>query len=257
MSDPPRILVVEDEGAIALDIRATLERLGYAVPATALRAQDAIEHAARLRPDLVLMDIRLKGEMDGIEAARRIRESLDVPVIYLTAHADPAMQERTRATEPYGYVLKPFDEQQLHIVIDGALHRHELERRLRASERWLAATLRSIGEAVIATDADWRIRFMSRAAESLTGWSVDEALDRDLAEVLRVSLPSGPRPLPTRESLGGSAHGVLRSRQGLPLAVEERSSLIRDDGGSVVGIVIALRELDASEAEGPPGGLHH
>jgi CheY-like chemotaxis protein len=109
------------------------------------------------------MDIHLRGDLDGVETAMQIRQAFDIAVIYLTAYADPATLRRARITEPYGYLLKPFDERELHIVIEMALDRHEMERRLRDSERWLTATLRSIGESVIATDADWRIRFMRAA----------------------------------------------------------------------------------------------
>jgi len=246
---PASILVVEDEAAVALDIRATLQRLGYVVPATVGRGRDAIDKADALRPDLVLMDIHLRGDIDGVETAQHVRQAFDIPVIYLTAYADPATLQRARITEPYGYLLKPFHERELHIVIEMALYRHEMERRLRESERWLTATLRSIGESVIATDADWRIRFMSRAAETLTGWKADEAAGRDLADVLRVTIPGRPRALRVGETIasGGTAEGLLLTRDGRQMAVEEVSTLIRDDGGTVIGIVIALRVLDEVE----------
>ncbi len=240
---PASILVVEDEAAVALDIRSTLQRLGYAVSAAVGRGRDAIERADALRPDLVLMDIHLRDDMDGVETAQHVRQAFDIPVIYLTAYADPATLERARITEPYGYLLKPFQERELHIVIEMALYRHEMERRLRESERWLTATLRSIGESVIATDGDWRIRFMSRAAETLTGWKAAEAEGRDLADVLRVTIPGRPRALRGGEMIasGGTAEGLLLTREGRQMAVEEVSTLIRDDGGTVIGIVIALR----------------
>ena len=154
----PSILIVEDEGVIALDIRATLGRLGYTVPAAVATGSEAIARVEELRPDLVLMDIHLRGEMDGVEAARAIRDRFGVPVIYLTAFADPATLQRARITEPFGYLLKPFEERELHIVIEMALQRHDLQRRLQESERWLAATLRSLGDTIIATDAQWHIQ---------------------------------------------------------------------------------------------------
>ena len=151
---------------------------------------------AELDPDLVLMDIHLRGGMDGVEAAEAIHNRFDVPVVYLTAYADPATVGRARVTEPYGYVLKPFEERELHVVIEMALYRHRMARKLKESERWLAATLRSIGDGVIAVDGDWRVRFMNPVAERLTGWRVDDAIGRELAEVLRVSITTPPRPLP-------------------------------------------------------------
>jgi two-component system, cell cycle sensor histidine kinase and response regulator CckA len=242
---PASILVVEDESIIALDIKATLQGLGYEVQAIAATGQEAIDKAERLRPDLVLMDIHLRGEIDGIEAIRLIRKKRDVPVIYLTAYADPGTVQRARETEPYGYLLKPFEQRELHIVIEMALHRHEMERRLRESESWLAATLRSIGDSVIATDGEWRVRFMNPAAEKLTGWPAEEALGRELAQIVPVSIPAPPRPLAAddRHSGGGIAQGILITRDGRRMPIEESSTTIRDEAGRVIGSVLAIREI--------------
>jgi PAS domain S-box-containing protein len=258
----PSILIVEDEGVIALDIRATLGRLGYRVPAVVATGSDAIAQVESRRPRLVLMDIHLRGEMDGVEAAQVIRERFGVPVIYLTAFADPTTLQRARITEPFGYLLKPFEERELHVVIEMALQRHDLQRRLEESERWLAATLRSLGDTIIATDAQWRVRFMNPAAEQLTGWSADEAAGRVLSDVLRVSLPSEPRAfgIGSAPTSGGTAQGVLVARDGRRVAVEESSTLIRELDGTVIGIVIAIRDLsnrspgDDAAGSVPKGG---
>ncbi|MCX5908778.1 MAG: response regulator, partial [Deltaproteobacteria bacterium] len=107
-----KILVVEDEGIVAKDIEKTLRDLGYIVPALASSGEEAIEKALVTRPDLVLMDIVLLGKMDGVEAAEEIRTRLGIPVVYLTAHADAATLERAKITEPFGYLLKPFQERE-------------------------------------------------------------------------------------------------------------------------------------------------
>src|SRR4051812_35474729 len=133
-----QILVAEDENIIAKDIQHTLRRLGYSVPVTVSSGEEAIRKAEENRPDLVLMDIVLKGAVDGVEAARQIRERLDIPAIYLTAHSDDHTLQRTKTTEPYGYIRKgSFDERELQIAIEIALYKHQTERRLRANERWL------------------------------------------------------------------------------------------------------------------------
>ena len=240
-----RILVVEDESVIALDIRRTLGRLGYTVVGVAASGEEAILRAAELRPDLVLMDIHLQGEIDGVEAVERILRSQDVPVVYLTAYADSPTLERARRTHPFGYLLKPFEERELSVAVEMARYRHEMEGRLRESERWLSAILRSIADGVIATDGDWRVRFMNPVAELLTGWASTEATGRDLADVLRVSLAGDPNPLPADAPLfgGGRAEGWLSARDGRRVAIEESSTTIRDDRGSVIGSVIAIREL--------------
>ncbi len=131
MERAARIMIVEDLSITALDLKNRLRRMGYEVLALAGSGEEAIQKAEETRPDLILMDIRLKGDMDGVEAAQRIREKLDIPVIYLTAHADDTTLQRAMVTGPYGYVLKPFEEKELRITIEMALHRHRGEVRLR------------------------------------------------------------------------------------------------------------------------------
>lgn len=122
-----RILIVEDEQLVADDLRETLEYLGYNVVALVASGEDAIVQVELIQPDLVLMDIRLAGEMDGVEASQEIQSRFHVPVVYLTANADRATLERVKATHPFGYVLKPFDERTLATTIEIALSRHQAE----------------------------------------------------------------------------------------------------------------------------------
>jgi DNA-binding response OmpR family regulator len=123
----PTALVVEDETLIAEELAERLRRLGFSVIATVDSADEAIRLAVRERPDLVLMDIRLKGEKDGVHAAGEIRRLVNAPVIYLTAYSDQITLDRVKDTQPYGYVLKPFHERELQVTIELAMHRHALE----------------------------------------------------------------------------------------------------------------------------------
>jgi signal transduction histidine kinase len=131
------VLVVEDESIVALDIQHRLGAMGYAVAGPAYTGAEALAHVARARPDIVLMDIRLRGSMSGIEVAEQLIEEYDLPVVYLTAYADPATMERARISQPFGYVIKPFEDRELNITIEIALYRHRVERKLRESERQL------------------------------------------------------------------------------------------------------------------------
>jgi two-component system cell cycle sensor histidine kinase/response regulator CckA len=144
-----KILVVEDEALIAADIQQTLIGLGFEVPATVDTGAAALESVDELRPSLVLMDIKLRGKMDGIAAAAEIRSRFGTPVVFLTSHSDEATLSRAVATEPYGYLLKPFADRELRTAIIVALQKHELESRLATRERWFSTTLRSIGDAVM------------------------------------------------------------------------------------------------------------
>lgn len=125
------IMIVEDEAITALELQAQLEDWGYGVPAIAMTGKEALEKAEETQPDLVLMDIVLKGDMDGIEAAQQIRARYDIPVVYLTAYADKNTLARSKVTEPYGYILKPFDDRELQVVISIALYKHSVEKQLR------------------------------------------------------------------------------------------------------------------------------
>ncbi|KYC42878.1 hypothetical protein WA1_12215 [Scytonema hofmannii PCC 7110] len=128
------ILIVEDERVVARNLQATLEKLGYTVAGNIASGERAVDLAATLKPDLILMDIQLQGNMDGIEASARIRERLHIPIVYLTGHADEQTIARAMATDPYGYLIKPFKSNELHATITTALRRSQLERQLQISE---------------------------------------------------------------------------------------------------------------------------
>ena len=177
------VLVVEDEAIVAADLAAQLRRLKYKVPAVVSTGEEALALVSRISPSLVLMDIKLAGEVDGIEAARRIQTELATPVIYLSAHSDEATLARAKTTGAYGYLVKPFDLAELRTTIEVALYKHQADTRLKESAQWFATTLRAIGDGVITTDSHGSVTFMNPVAESLTGWNEADALGKSLAEV--------------------------------------------------------------------------
>src|SRR6056297_2391174 len=178
-----KILIVEDERIIALDLKKRLERFGFASPEIVSNGEDAITSAEGARPDIILMDIMLGGEIDGIEAAKHIKEHLNIPVIFLTAYSNENTLERAKEAEPYGYILKPFKERELYTTIDIALYKFEINLRLRRQERWLSAVLHSVEDGIIATGRDGLIQFMNRVAETITGWDEAQAENLGLEEV--------------------------------------------------------------------------
>jgi PAS domain S-box-containing protein len=184
MEQVRRILIVEDEQVVALDLQASLEKLGYAVAAQVATGEAAIEKAGALLPDLVLMDIQLAGKLDGTEAAEQISSRFDLPVIFLTAFADEATLRRARVSGPFGYILKPFEERELHSNIEMALHKHHLERQLRASEAQLRQLNVELEQRVRARTADLEAEIAERRrAEYIIGAQNEElrAQNQELA----------------------------------------------------------------------------
>lgn len=170
------ILVVEDEGIIAMDLAKRLEDLGYAVSAMVATGEDAIAQTLRLQPDLILMDVVLRGTMDGIQAAAQIRTQMNVPIIYLTAHSDEHTLARAKLTEPHGYILKPFDDRELHSAIEMALYKYAAEQHLRESEERFRALADSAPVMIWMADVQGQCNFVNKPWLEFTGRTLTEEL---------------------------------------------------------------------------------
>ena len=189
MSDPaaPRILVVEDEAVVAMDIQSQLRQLGYKVAGTCSSGEEALRLARQRDPDLVLLDIRLKGKMDGVECGTEIRGELGIPVIYLTAYADDETLRRAKATGPHGYILKPFDQRDLRVTLEVALHKHGLEQALEKSHKNLLGVLDAQRSGAVLLDEDGRVAFLSRPTRQMLHIGSEQAVGRHWREVLTLS----------------------------------------------------------------------
>jgi PAS domain S-box-containing protein len=185
-TEKPRLLVAEDEEIVALDLQNQLEMLGYDVVARVSSGGEACREAERLHPDLALLDIRLEGGIDGIEAARIIRQSHGVPVVFLTAYSDADTLGRAKAVEPHGYLVKPFDRRVLDTTIQVALHKGELDRRLEQSHDDLQAILDAQRHGTVMVDGEGRVTLLSRAARQILGGAAGDALGRPWREVLPI-----------------------------------------------------------------------
>lgn len=249
--DRARILVVEDEGIVAEDIQMSLEDFGYDVTGVVTTGEEAVQKAQESRPDLVLMDVVLQGEMDGIEAAGLIQSSLKIPVIYLTAFADDEMLKRAKITEPFGYLIKPFRDRDLRSSIEMALYRHKLDTALKESREWLSVTLNSIGDAVIATDPAGLVKFMNPLAQQLTDWDDSEAQGWPLSAVFSVAseeTQEQSRDVPAgfeaqRVLALNGTDLVLTSRDGHARSIDSKVSPITDLHGTAIGMVVVFRDI--------------
>jgi len=239
-----RILIVEDERITAEDLEEVLKDLGYQVSGVVSSSEEAIREAQRNPPDLVLMDIRIRGEIDGAETALLLRERFDVPVVYLTAHADRDTLERAKQSRPLGYIVKPFHEAELHASVEMALYKHRHDRRSRSREQHVTNVLGTLSLGIASVDQDGTIRMMNRAAEGLTGWSMEEAIGTPVRQVFRLADAATGRDLelPLEQALQQRAVVEIRDRM-----------LITKGGGQnlVSGNIAPLRAADG----GPSGGV--
>ena len=172
----PSVLIAEDERIVAEDIKMTLERFGYAISSITSSGEETVKKAQKEKPDLVLMDIVLEGELDGIEAAQQIRESLSIPVVFLTAYADDRLLMRAKITEPYSYILKPFEDRELYAAIEMALSKHAIEMKLIESEEFAFSLLTNSPHPIIVINPDTSIRYVNPALERLSDFSSEELL---------------------------------------------------------------------------------
>jgi PAS domain S-box-containing protein len=258
---PARIMVVEDERITAEDLRDILTELGYSVTAVVSSGPEAIEQAARTSPDLVLMDIRIQGDMDGVETARRLRQRFQIPVIYLTAHADQDTLSRAREAEPLGYIVKPFQELELEASIEMALHKARVDRASRQKQEILTGTLEAIGEAVITVDAGGVIAVFNPSAERWTGVPREEAVGTPIDRVVRLGGEGAPAENPAMAALRLGMLVELKEgvtvvgADGSERAIGGHASPIRDHHGGITGSVLFFgsvpRDDRGPEAEAP------
>ena len=243
---PESIMIVEDEGVVALELQECLAQMGYTVPAVVATGEEAVAKALEVVPDLVLMDIRLRGGMDGIEAGRRIMDAQRIPVVYLTAYFDDATVERAGETAPFGYLLKPWEEKSLQIAIDMALHKAGHETEMRDQRDWYFSVLRNIGAPMIVCDPEGKIKFVNASAEQLLAVESRDG-PRPLHEILELRDRPGTPPLDISalkalgEAGGARTVSLLVGRHGADLRMNITITPIRAGNSAPLGFVLFLR----------------
>lgn len=244
----PRIVIVEDDMIIAKDIKSTVEAHGYQVAGMVTTGEEAVLKTGELLPDLVIMDVKLKGELDGIDAALQIKDLYDTPIVYLTSYVDDKTIGRAKITGPLGYILKPYEEIELCTALEIALYKDSLDKKMREHERWLSTILKSIGDAVIATDKDGSIKFINPVAEHLTGWSADETLNRPLSDIYtlkEMTLPAASENMADSlpDSSFHSEERLLLRRDKQEIPIDETSAPIINEKGEVTGTVLVFSDV--------------
>ena len=178
--DKTKLMVVDDEVLIAMELEEDLSSMGYVVLGRTTSGEGAIDMARQLSPDAILMDIVMPGTTDGISAAEIIKTELDIPIIFLTAYADDQYIERAKAVEPFGYIVKPFQEKEVKAAIEIALYRKDIERRLRKSEGKYRSLIDNVSEAIVSADSHGNIIYCNPSAETILGYLADEAVGRPI-----------------------------------------------------------------------------
>lgn len=248
------ILIVEDEGASAIGLKKKLEQMGFLVPNIASSGEEAIEFAARYRPDLILMDIVPKKKVDDIEAAGKIPGTLDIPIIYLTAYSDEITSNRVMTKEPFGYIVKPYNDRELQIGIDFALYKHRMEK-LKENYHWLETVLRSISDAVIATDQNGRIAFMNPVAEKLVGRDYLEVTGKKIEEIFRILDGATGEPVNglvsrvlAENTVISSTGKILVTADGSEKPLDCIASPLFDSEQRSIGVALVFKDLTSQKA---------
>jgi PAS domain S-box-containing protein len=250
-------MVVEDEAIIALDIQRQLTNAGFSVAGKAQTAEGAFQQIERENPDIVLMDIRLKGKMDGVQAASIIRSRYALPVIFLTAHADGPTLQRAQDTEPFGYLVKPLADANVKATITMALHKHRMERERENSRKLLSAILHGLPDVVVVARPSGEILFLNHVAERITGWSLREAAGKSILEVAAVESHDGnPVTTDLLLQLGGEGstptrippQSVLTTKDGRKIDIAGHLSLMSVDGRPA-GVFVTLQDITSQNSE--------
>jgi len=249
-----RILIVEDERVVANALARNLEGLGYQVVSAVASGEEALTKAEETRPDLVLMDIRLEGEMDGIEAAGLITSRFDIPVIFVTAYADRSVLAKAKITEPYGYLIKPLSKRELHSAVEIALYKHQMARKLRESEEKHRELAEFLPQMIYEIDPDGKFTFANRSGLEATGYTADdmaggvqatdliapEDRDRMILDMTRV----------LEGEMVGAHYKILRKDGSTFPALTHAAPMIRDGRiAGLRGVCVDITEIKTLENE--------
>jgi PAS domain S-box-containing protein len=253
-----KIFIVEDETIISMELTHRLIKSDFQIVGTVTSGEEAIKLISSAKPDLILMDILLSGEIDGINAAEEIRKSHDIPIIYITAFADERTLNRAKATEPYGYLIKPFDQKDLKTTIEIALFKHKTELILKDNERWLNSTLKSISDGIICTDEFGFIKLINKVSENIIGLSSENAIGQLIKEFLCLVDYKTKEPvedpvtriLKLEEDDESPLVFCLKNGNGKFITIETNTTCIKDEKKILKGVVLTFRDIsDKKSAE--------
>jgi len=246
-----RILIVEDESIVAEDIQNSLKSLGYDVSNIITSGEVVFKEIENNPPDVILMDIVLKGQLSGIDVAEEIKEKSDIPVIYLTAYANMQTLEKAKLTEPYGYMVKPFNIKELQSTLEMALYKSRMEKKLKRRNVWISSVLNSIADGVVATDKQGKITFVNSIAENLIGTKKNKIIGSSIEDILNLGDENTNKAVKNYlskllknkkiDSLSWSANMISKNNFKIP--VDSSIAPIITDNDAIEGVVVVFRDV--------------
>lgn len=253
MDGKAKILIVENERIIAMEMRHKLESMGYDVSAIVSSGEEAVRKAEELHPDLVLMDIILQGEMDGVEAAGQIKNRFDIPVVYVTANVSDARLEDITRSEPFGCLFKPFGDMELHAAVKMALYKYEMEKKLKESELMLRLITENMNDLVFMIDLNGNVQYTAPSIKGILGYEIEERIGRPSFEIVHPEDIENVMAIfanAIATSTPGKAEYRVKHADGHYLWVEAIGNFVFDDDGQAVGGILNIRDItDRKQAE--------
>ncbi len=248
-----KVLIVEDEGVSALSLKAILTKMGYGITGIAITGLEAISMTRELKPDIILMDIHIKGEMDGIKATEQIGMFTDIPVIYLTAYADNETVQRAIKTKSHSYLVKPYNPRELYSNIEFAIYKYRLKYRIGTHRENLELALTKMSDSGIIFDITGKIVYANSAAEILTGYHVDELKGKNLFHQLNITVSHtdgrADDNLSRVLALGAVDYfppfALIQMKGGKKRIVTLKTGLVKDDAGDPRYILALMSEYNA------------
>ena len=253
-----KVLIVEDDKILGLDLKLSLEAMGYNVYGPATNYEDAVRLAYTEEPEVVLMDIQIKGQKNGIDTAKTLRENLDIPVIYLTSTIEEQVMMRAIETEPAGYLLKPFRKEEVRNNIEIAFLTQVKTRQLKNDLNRFSSAIMQLEDPIIITKSDGKISFFNKAAEQVSGFSKFEVLDHPIEEILNFGFKNREFVFidvkkSENKSLDFFKSITLNFKSGLKVDLQGVISYFSDAEGNDDGYIFTLQVVDEKENE--PGSL--
>ena len=251
MDSKTKILIVEDEKLVGMDVRENLTDMGYFITGLVDTSEQAIESIKLIKPDIVIIDIIINGDKDGIETADIIKKEFGIPIIFTSANNDDYTLLKAKKVQPYSFLVKPINSRELFIAVEIAIYKSRMEAEIQHSKEWFEMTLKSISDGIIAINNKGIISFINQSAEILSGWTREEALGRDLIDVLKFKDFETNYDRSNDNEFGDikylSSQSLINRKTGEVTRVQTNDSIIRDKDGSQLGMVIVIRKMKIEE----------